>query len=121
MYEVEIRNGLELLDAKLGRDAWLPRVDEKTIVMSDCFSCVAAQAVGAGYIDSMRELGVHPPEGESTLTIDAYETECRYGFEIWRGMIDTPGSLVKKYEILTREWRDTITAMKFPTTEGSSL
>jgi len=104
VYEVEIQNGLDLLDEKLGRDVWLSRIDPARIRMLNPWGCVAAQATGVGY------------DGALTVLEIAYLTDAvKYGFELQHNHLTTPIVTIQaNWKTLEREWQDTIAAMKFP-------
>jgi len=103
VYEVEIQNGLDLLDEKLGRDVWIPRVDAAQIRMTNPFACVAAQAVGTNYGDAMIALGA------------SHFDPVKYGFELLHDPSTTLiTAIIANWTTLEREWQDTIAAMKFP-------
>lgn len=122
MYEVEIQNGLDLLDEKLGRDVWLDRVRPERIEMVSCENCVAAQATGVGYGDALVALGiVSESERADALENSSYPIpdkiaglEVHYGFEIYRDEHTPVENFLDGYETLKREWQDVIAAMKFP-------
>jgi hypothetical protein len=45
-HEAAVERGVELLDAKLGRDTWLPRIDVNRLDVGSLHHCVACQATG---------------------------------------------------------------------------
>ena len=122
MYEVEIQNGLDLLDRELGRDVWLDRIKPERIEMASCENCVAAQATGVSYSNALVALGVV----SESLFADALENssypipdkiaglEVHYGFEIYRDEHTSVEQILYRYDMLEREWQDVIAAMKFP-------
>lgn len=124
MYEVEIRNGLELFDEKLGRDVWLSRVEPELIHMNSCVNCVAAQAVGGVYAEALVILGLVPQsEYDKARENPSYPVpdkvavlEAHYGFEIVHNEYGERhvSRLLANYATLQREWRATISAMKIP-------
>lgn len=124
MYEVEIRNGLDLLDKKLDRDVWLPRVIPAHIEMMSCVNCVAAQATGGTYAQSLVILGLVSAEEymkaeenpSYPVSDDIAELEAHYGFEIVRTKDMMATRMLENIDALQNEWRATIHAMQFPTT-----
>lgn len=122
MYEVEIQNGLDLLDEKFGRDVWLERVKPERIEMVSCENCVAAQATGVSYGDALVALGlVSESQRADALENSSYpipdkiaELELHYGFEIYRDEHTSVDRIQSNYAALQREWQDVIAAMKFP-------
>lgn len=127
MYEEEIRNGLELLDAKLGRDTWIARVNPKTIHMSSCANCIAAQATGESYAKALNILGIVSDEDLTDLRENFFsfpdgvaELETHYGFEVIRGLNAPVERILTNLTHLEREWRDTIIALKISAQRRSS-
>lgn len=45
-HEAAVERGVELLDAKLGRATWLPRIDVDRLDVGSLHNCVACQATG---------------------------------------------------------------------------
>jgi hypothetical protein len=122
VYEAEIRNGLTLFDEKLGRDAWLPRVNPAHINMTSCVSCIAAQATGETYAEALVTLDIMPLDVfqklrrniTTSLPSDVFKREAHYGFEVIVEPKAKPERLMTNLTQLEREWQDTIAAMKFP-------
>lgn len=53
-----VDHGVMLLDAQLGRDVWLPRVDLDTLDVASSDRCVACQATRTSWFgDAIRALG----------------------------------------------------------------
>lgn len=59
-HELNVDRGVALLDVKLGRDVWLPRLDAGRLDVASSDRCVACQATGERwYPDAVRVLGVN--------------------------------------------------------------
>lgn len=122
MYEVEIRNGLDLLDKKLDRGVWLSRVIPAHIEMMSCVNCVAAQATGGTYAQSLVILGLVSADEYAKaeeypsypMSDDIAKLEAHYGFEIMRTKGMTATRMLENINALQNEWRATIRAMQFP-------
>lgn len=104
MYDEEISRGITLLDARLGRDVWLPRVDPITLDAGSVHRCPVAQATESRYLTGLRVLGL-----DTTLRIYAQPTDdcVRHGFNV---AANADGAHI--YDELTAAWRERITALK---------
>lgn len=58
-HELQVDRGVALLDARLGRDVWLPRVDASTLDVGSPTNCVACQVTDSwSYYAALAWFGV---------------------------------------------------------------
>lgn len=66
LLEARVDSGATFLDAKLGRDFWLPRVDVATLDVWSTSDCVVCQVTGMTYRDGVQVLGAPGNYGSFT-------------------------------------------------------
>ena len=98
MFEKQIEAGVAYLDEHYGRDVWLPRIDLDILTLDSNSRCIIGQLEGS-----------YAGTGISNETADACGFYISYG-----SWLNRPGSAsrTEEYEILTEEWKATITALR---------
>jgi hypothetical protein len=82
VHAARVEAGIALLDAKLGRDIWLPRINEKTVEVASSDRCVLCQATGTTwYSEAVRAFDVDLAGVFDDYGVRASWTE-RHGFGI---------------------------------------
>lgn len=81
-HTLNVDRGVALLDAKLGRDVWLPRVNLGTLRVESCNSCVLCQATDTRwYGDAVQAIDVNIGDIHAAEGVTPSWTE-RHGFGI---------------------------------------
>jgi hypothetical protein len=101
-HDVAVERGVELLDAKLGRDVWLPRIDIRRLDVGSLNRCVACQATDRHwYGEAFRELF---PGAVVSDDVDEFEGSPsrseHYGF----GILVRPSVDAGDFSRLTLAW-----------------
>jgi hypothetical protein len=90
-HALSVDRGVALLDAKLGQDVWLPRVNLATLDVASSDSCVACQATGhRWYSDAVEALGLDLDEVRDEEGVKPSWTE-RHGFGISLATLERDG------------------------------
>lgn len=59
-HALNVDRGVAILDARLGRNVWLPRIDFATLKVESCDHCVVCQATGIPwYGDALDSIGLN--------------------------------------------------------------
>lgn len=101
-HEAAVERGVELLDAKLGRRVWLPRIDVDRLDVGSLNYCVACQATGKHWYNQAFELLF--PEYDSQNDVNEFEGSPSrseyYGF----GLLARPGVSSVDFRNLSYTW-----------------
>lgn len=108
-FTAEIEAGVALLDAKLGRETWLPRVDVQKLALNDEDLCVCAQATQVPYFRGTGLLGNPNPEWDLNWG-------DKYGFcmdnDVVSNALDRHVGESELYGQLTDQWKTKIEQLR---------
>jgi hypothetical protein len=107
-FTAEIEAGVALLDAKLSRETWLPRVNLSTLNLAYEMTCMAAQAVGCDFVDACAYLGM--PHSTNDWH-EVYQWADDRGFAVSDDLCDKYGDVVV-YGQLTDQWKTKIEQLR---------
>lgn len=105
-----VGNGIALLDLKLGRDVWLPRINLDTLDVASSSDCVLCQATGTRwYGRAVESIGIpfeitHDDEGVRPMWTQAH------GFGISLETLENTGH--RDFDALQAEWVARITELR---------
>lgn len=105
-HALNVDRGVALLDARIGREVWLPRVDLDRLKVSSTDRCVACQACEvAAYADAFAVLfdGLSLASDDEPFTDAPSRTE-HFGFGIWRDWTQVDASDNRDFPGLQAEW-----------------
>lgn len=102
-HERAVDRGVAFLDAKLGREVWLPRIDFTTLNVGSCDRCVACQAAGVPwYGEALEALGISLELMHATHESAGSWTE-EHGFGLT--YVNVAQGKMRDFDGLTDAWR----------------
>lgn len=107
-----VDRGVALLDAKLGRDVWLPRLNTDRLNVGSSVRCVACQATGSSwYGRAYRQLFDSLESSDDVVEFEGSPSRTEhYGFGI---LLDLDAVVDRRdFDGLTAEWRRRIAELR---------
>lgn len=103
-HDANVDRGVALLDEKLGRDVWLPRLDLTTLSVGSTDRCPVAQATGTDFGDGLVRLGVSEATERAPYAGSPSWTE-HHGFGLYRDPLTFTGIPdTRDFDGLTQAW-----------------
>jgi len=109
-FSTEINAGVAYLDAHVGRDVWLPRVNLDTLQLWQEDTCVVAQVTRQPYYLGVGELG--GPAYDGVFYAEIFEWGIPFGFYVDENLYVNGAGESVLYDQLTAQWKRKIEELR---------